>query len=801
MKRTIGFVAAMLLAAGSAMAERIDRSEALKTASEFFGGAAGRKMAPAKGDATLRPAGEGRAYYAFNRGEGSGYVIVAADDRAAASVLGYADKGAFSAEHMPAAMRWWLDEYARQIENAPAKGARAGERAAREAIAPMVTTRWDQGAPYNALCPDVEGEKCYTGCAATAMAQVMRYHRWPERGTGSHTYEWTIDEEVMGTLSVDFSQSVYNWAAMTDTYGAESTEEQNAAVARLMYDAGVAMNMEYTPQESGTDQMAPAYALTTYFGYDKSMKMLDRTFYTTAEWEETVYGNLAAGMPVFYMGVTASSGGHAFVCDGYSDGYFHINWGWSGMCDGYFLLQALNPEQQGTGGFEGGYNSLQYILTDCRPDKGGEAEPLVYCDNGFDTDTKEATHASTVVFGGGFWYASAVFTDVTMGLKVAAADGTVTYVAGAQKTGFKPTETIDAYSVGLADFPTAAGTYTVTPACRADATGKWYDVRTPMCNNYYCLTATVGQDGKITFSNPEPVVYDLEVGSLTLKGRPYASGQMKVTGTLTNNGPEYYGDIMVVIAQEGALDDDDDTADDDEDGEDDGTTTMSQPERVAVVSGGSVDFEFSIGVPAVAGDYELVLVTSGEQVLATMPLTVTEAPAGETALSLPSAPAIAGDGLVSADNISVEAQIECTSGYYAGDVYAAVFPYFESGSVSSVGLFQTELYIGEGETQTVSIHGILPTAQVGDRYTMVLYWMKDGRLEKIASANNRLDFTIGALTPVEGVEADGPHDIEVYTTAGVRVLRQTADEADLSALRPGLYIVKENGKTRKVVKR
>ena len=92
---------------------------------------------------------------------------------------------------------------------------------------------------------------------------------------------------------------------------------------------------------------------------------------------------------------------------------------------------------------------------------------------------------------------------------------------------------------------------------------------------------------------------------------------------------------------------------------------------------------------------------------------------------------------------------------------------------------------------------------MGDRYTLILYYLKGGNiLAAINSDNNEAHFTIGSLTPVEGVEAsDGPHDIEVYTTAGVRVLRQTADEADLSALRPGLYIVKENGKSRKVVKR
>ena len=258
MKKTIGLMAALLLMAGTAAAERIDKSEALKIASEFFGTAAGRKTAPAKGDATLRPAGEGRAYYAFNRGEGSGYVIVAADDRAAKSVLGFADSGAFSSDSMPPAMRWWLDEYARQIDYAAGAERQTDScrprlsAPDREDIAPLLTTLWNQNEPYNLLCPEYEGEKCPAGCVATAVAQVMRYHRWPERGTGSHSYEWEVDDKVIDTFTVDFSQSVYNWDAMTDTYGKESTEEQRNAVARLMYDAGVAVDMVYTPQVSGT---------------------------------------------------------------------------------------------------------------------------------------------------------------------------------------------------------------------------------------------------------------------------------------------------------------------------------------------------------------------------------------------------------------------------------------------------------------------------------------------------------------------------------------------------------------------
>ncbi len=172
MKKDIALLLVCLLATDFAFAEKIGKDEAHKIASEFLNGPAARKAAPYTGDATLRLAGEGGAYYAFNRGTNGGYVIVAADDRADAQVLGFADKGAFCAESMPAAMRWWLDEYARQLENASAKTSDGNVRteAVRADIAPMVTSKWDQLAPYNAFCPEYYGEKSVTGCEATAMA-------------------------------------------------------------------------------------------------------------------------------------------------------------------------------------------------------------------------------------------------------------------------------------------------------------------------------------------------------------------------------------------------------------------------------------------------------------------------------------------------------------------------------------------------------------------------------------------------------------------------------------------------------
>ena len=790
MQKTMFLLAAMLLAASSAMAERIDRSEALKTASEFFGGAAGRKMAPAKGDATLRPAGEGRAYYAFNRGEGGGYVIVAADDRADRSVLGYADSGSFSAELMPPAMRWWLDEYARQIDHAatqPAGGRAIPAAPARKDIAPLLTTKWDQTSPYNALCPEYGGGRCLTGCVATAMAQIMRYHKWPERGTGSHSYDWQVDGTTVETLSADFSRSTYNWDAMTDTYGAESTGEQKDAVARLMYDAGVAVNMEYSPVVSNALDIYCASAFVDYFGYDKNLRLLHRSYYTTAEWEEIVYGALSDGRPVWYAGTTAAGGGHAFVCDGYRDGYYHINWGWSGMCDGYFLLQALDPAVQGSGGSSGAYSYMQRAMPGIRPDAGTPVEPLFYATGTFDITPRQATRSDSVTVSGGFFSRTASAVDVAVGLKIVGDDGATHYLACPDSDTCTINYGWDWVEVPLKDFPREEGEYTVFPALHDNATGRWYDIRTPINSQQRYMKAAVSASGDIAFSAPEPVKYNYVATNLRLLSAPYAGNKFKVAVTVTNAGPEYYDNVAVALIPKGTS----------------LMAALSDWTYLFMTEGDSIGLEFAVSAPAEPGEYELAVVASDlTPISAQLPVTVAAAPAGELRLSLTAAPVIVGDGPLAADNISIRAQVECVSGYYGGRIMAGVFPYVEHGTASTVAVFADELYISAGDTATLTFSGSIPNAEVGGDYMAAILYEENGEIVRIPSDNNKVRFTIDALTPVGGVESGGRlSDIEIYSPAGVLMLRQRAAAADLSPLRPGFYIVREDGRTRKVVKR
>jgi len=216
---------------------------------------------------------------------------------------------------------------------------------------PLLSTEWGQGTYYNALCPaDEDGPDGHTmtGCVATAMAQIMRYFKWPRKGKSSH--EYTIDP--YGTLSVDFSTQRYHWSEMPN-----SLYDYNSEVAKIMYHAGVSVNMEYSPNGSGAYFSDANEAFQSHFRYHTE-GLVDRSNYTEEAWHNLLKKELDAGRPIFYTG--QGTGGHAFVCDGYdsadpAERKYHFNWGWDGAYDGYYALDALYPDDDN-------YNNDQEII-------------------------------------------------------------------------------------------------------------------------------------------------------------------------------------------------------------------------------------------------------------------------------------------------------------------------------------------------------------------------------------------------------------------------------------------------------
>ena len=287
-------------------------------------------------------------YYVFNIDEGNGFVIASGDD-STPTILGYSDEGKFDAEDIPINVQWWLDEYARQIKFLQDHGAPAARfprvSSNHSSIAPKLTCKWGQYEPYNTYCPIIDGEHCSTGSVATALAQVMYYHR--ARSVNQTVREIPAYITWTKNFSVDAipAGSAIDWDNMVDEYNNTSTETQKQAVARLMQYCGTAVQTDYVLNESHASMQD--LQLTKFFKYSSKVNSKWRSDYSDAQWEEMVYTELKNNRPVLYYGYNDKFEGHAFVCDGYEEnGYYHINWGWEGLCDGYFLLTINDSENE-----------------------------------------------------------------------------------------------------------------------------------------------------------------------------------------------------------------------------------------------------------------------------------------------------------------------------------------------------------------------------------------------------------------------------------------------------------------------
>ena len=289
-------------------------------------------------------------YYIFNFNDSTGYAIVGGDDRMPA-IVGYSDKGTLNPDNLPVNLKSFLAAYKATIESVEkgdtsavknVKAAMKREAGSYTPIAPLLGgIEWSQNAPFNNLCPKYDGKhNAVTGCVATAMAQIMRYWKYPSSllegipAYVSHRYNIPIDSIPNGIG--------YDWDNMPEKYNGDFTNNQAFAVATLMQHIGASVKMDYGP-ESGAYDKDVIPALTHYFGYDKDIiKMLDRTNFEWEDWNKILQDELGKKRPMYYSGYTFFEG-HAFVCDGMdSDGYYHINWGW-GADNGYFDITILSP--------------------------------------------------------------------------------------------------------------------------------------------------------------------------------------------------------------------------------------------------------------------------------------------------------------------------------------------------------------------------------------------------------------------------------------------------------------------------
>ena len=377
-------LALLLMVAMPMMAERVSPETARKVATTFLNNNGAKSaqltdLSKAAGFANL---------YIFNGEEG--FVVMAADD-CVRPILGYSLTDKFVTEGMPENLKWWLQGYDDQIQDIKDKKLAADVSASIEwqkwengvsakdaptvIVSPLTATLWDQTYPYNFYCPSCNGgsgNHVYTGCVATAMAQLMKYWNYPTAGNGSHTYT----HPTYGEQSANFGATSYDWDNMPNSLYSNSSQTQINAVATLMYHCGVAVEMNYGSGSSGANSGNVAPAMIDYFRYSPSATFVARSAYSDEQWKAFLKNELDEGRPLYYSGNNTNSG-HAFVCDGYrSDDFFHFNWGWSGYDgnygsahgnNGYWAIGSLSPGAGGSGSGSGTYNLNNAVVAWLEP--------------------------------------------------------------------------------------------------------------------------------------------------------------------------------------------------------------------------------------------------------------------------------------------------------------------------------------------------------------------------------------------------------------------------------------------------
>ena len=301
--------------------------------------------------------------YVFNVGN-QGFVIVAATDNVR-PILGYSNNGPFDASNPYNGAMYMLETYKNSISYAIAENIKATPEIAAEweslrtygrlsnkkvgTVGPLVMTKWNQNSPYNLYSPQVPagvsapGGRCYAGCVATAMGQVMKYWNHPIQGEGSHGYNcigYAPTYYNYGYQYANFGETTYQWDLMPRSLS-NASQEEIEAVALLLYHCAVSVNMTFDWDGSGaySDDVPPAMA--NYFDYDHCVKK-NRSSYTLPNWINMLKAEFDLGRPVYYSG-QSSSGGHAFVCDGYDENDFmHFNFGWSGSDDDFYAVDAID---------------------------------------------------------------------------------------------------------------------------------------------------------------------------------------------------------------------------------------------------------------------------------------------------------------------------------------------------------------------------------------------------------------------------------------------------------------------------
>lgn len=762
------------------------------------------------------------AVYVFNQPQNGGMMFLSADD-IAMPVLGYTDSGCFDSSDVPPVVAYWLGEYAREIEYAKRSGravssARQAYPSSWTYVHPRLTTQWNQDAPYNRLTPELGNSHAPTGCVATAMAQVMNYWKYPETGQGSIAY-------YLGSqmLTMQFDREKFQWDEMLNRYvNGNYTEEQAYAVSYLMKACGYSTEMGYTRNGSGTPTGKAGIALVKYFNYDGNIKRALRCTHSDLEWATMVYDQVKNVGPVIYDG-DSPDGGHAFVVDGYDgNGYFHVNWGWGGKCNGYYLLTALNPSEQGTGGSFGGFNSDQGMVYDIQKPTGKPAGELPSFLTMFGS-VKASMSGNEITFkvygwqDPGFANMSLGAVQFNFGIEIQNESGSedpkyyvcVSPTAQVLQPGFLAL----ASTTPVARIPNnlADGRYKVTLMYKkVTSTNNWEHFGVPIGNMDYVYVTKKGND--FTVENPSRMRINLEAATIATPlyyGNPCLinytfsnSNDMELTQmvrpTLILDGKiNYMGDTQLITIPANSK-------------KTLSISTLFYKEGTGKVPSSTSPVDFTLGAYDYNYDYDYgtfgtyTMKRSGSNVkVALDELEITNALETEEQNGTP----LFGIDNYHSINVSVGVSVSGTNAFLASPLTAVISEYNTNEDLLEKE-FPNMIYLGTGESAKEKVSINFDDYDVSKIYSLSVYYLSgttrislgsvlfgaSSGVENVTSTDDALRLVCEGNT-IEASSANGIATLCIYSADGMKVAErngngETSVQVPSNILNGGIYIVK-----------
>lgn len=741
----------------------IDQEKALSLAKEFYKSQENTQIRGnndsdlsliyACKDLQLRGENDNAYYYIFNKTNEEGFIIISGDDKVK-TVLGYSDKCNYDPDNLPDNLRYLLNRYEEEIKLIINKENKisgyphailSSNKDYKEAIEPLLGgITWNQDSPYNELCPIDKGGKTYTGCVATAMAQIMRYHKWPQQGRGSKRYRTGTNGFY---LSVDFSQSIYDWENMREKYSDSSTEEEKNAVARLMYDCGVAVGMDYTSSGSGALSEYIPKALIDFFNYDPNIQYHDRMFYTSQEWMNLIKEELNNQRPVYISGRSSSSG-HAFVCDGYdTNNLFHINWGWGGVSNGYFEISTLNPSQQGIGGGTGGYSILQSVITGIQKPT-DSSKPSYNLALTTDLISEQDLISRNDEF--------MVSTYVLYNYGCNNFEGKVG-IGLYQGDDLKETFAVEDVSVEAFGFieqyfwhdivipnTIPEGSYRIYGIYKPEGSENWQKLNKEQFV-IDCLDLTISNE-QVAISSPdyENVNLSIPTDGLKVMGNIYQDRSARFSLKVDNAGKEVNTSVCIIIFKEN----------------DPENAVVIAQEGVTIPENESVNLEFSANIPFEAGEYYIqaayttifyIYSFEGDSF---KPITILDTPSESSKLLIEGDMIINKTDFIQGESLELTASIKNKGGYYGDKLYAFIFREGETGSSNYIPV---DAFIEKDETVSFQFNKTID--EEPGNYRIQLAYLENGNPYLIPGGNNIIGYRI---TGTDNISSTNIQDFIIY---------------------------------------